>query len=188
MTKKLNAVAITPELLLFQVGTDAHRKARWSYRVTLPNVKPVERLISSHFAYSEIHWGRTNELFSTNQPPPDFIIKYSVRILHAYREQLGRTGKLILRQPTFLSLVDQYASDEEKQLIERHLDVPKDFSRRDLQNGHVMLVDLDKATYHHMKMWTEKFDDHEPKVRAILKKVLMTAYGEGVIDAIPGIL
>ena len=57
-----------------------------------------------------------------------------------------------------------------------------------LQTGHIMLVHLDKATHRHLKQWTERFGDHEPKVRSILKKVMAAAYEAGDIKAIPAIL
>lgn len=187
--KKLNARQIHPEILLFQTG-DEHKKARWSYRITLKgaeNIKPIERLISSHFAYSEIHWGYTNKLFSTHEEPPKRIEEYALRILAKYREEYGRTGRITLKQPTLLSLVSHYAP-EQLELINRHIEAPPDRMNHDLQSGHVMLVHLDKATYHHLKMWTEKFGDHEPKLRSILKKVLVDAYADEAIDMIPAIL
>lgn len=189
MAKKLNARQIHPEILLFQTG-DEHKKARWSYRITLrgaDDIKPIERLISSHFAYSEIHWGYTNQLFSTREEPPKKIQDYALRILAKYREEYGRTGRITLKQPTLLSLVSSYAP-EHLELINRHVEAPPDRMNHDLQNGHVMLVHLDKATYHHLKMWTENFGDHEPKLRFILKKVLMDAYADEAIDMIPAIL
>jgi hypothetical protein len=188
--KKLNAKQIHPEILLFQTG-DEHKKARWSYRITLKgaeNINPVERLISSHFAYSEIHWEYTNQLFSTREEPPERIQQYALRILAKYREEYGRTGRLTLSEPTLLSLVTHLASEEDKALIERRMDAPKGKTHHDLQSGHVMLVHLDKATYYHLKRWTEQFGDHEPKVRAILKKVMMDAYARGDIKMIPAIL
>lgn len=188
--KKLNAKQIHPEVLLFQTG-DEHKKARWSYRITLKgadNIKPIERLISSNFAYSGIHWSYTNQLFSTREEPPQKIQEYAMRILVKYREEYGRTGRLILSEPTLLSLVAHHASPDEQSLIERHIEAPKDRMQHDLQTGHVMLVHLDKATYHHLKRWTEKFGDHEPKVRAVLKRVMMEAYAAGDIEMIPAIL
>ena len=188
--QKLNAKQIHPEVMLFQTGT-THKKARWSYRITLKGaegIKPIERLISSHFAYSEVHWGYTHLQFSTKEEPDKKIQAYAMRILHAYREEYGRTGRITRQEPTLLSLVAHHASSEEQELIERHIEQPRDSVSHDLQTGHVMLVHLDKATYQHLKRWTEKFDDHEPKVRGILKKVMMAAYETGDIETIPAIL
>lgn len=188
--KKLNAKQIHPEALLFQVG-DEHRKARWSYRIILKgadDIKPVERLISSHFAYSEVHWDYTNQLFSTREEPTERIQQYALRILAKYREEYGRTGRLTLSQPTLLSLVTHYASDEDQTLIERYIEAPKGRTNHDLQSGHVMLVHLDKATYYHLKRWTEQFGDHELRIRAVLKRVMMDAYAAGDIEMIPAIL
>ncbi|WP_146747660.1 hypothetical protein [Paramagnetospirillum kuznetsovii] len=168
-------------IIIFQnKPTNDGGKAKWSFRVTIPPHKPIERRISDYFEYNPKHYARASESFPYESEPTPEIIAYAKRILFAYREEVSRTGRLPYDQPKLVTIVETYVSGTDLELLMRKIDPNR-------SEPEAMFVRLNQVTYVSMKKWTESFGDNEPRVRAIIKAALIKALSDELIPGIPPI-
>lgn len=168
-------------IIIFQnEPTNRDGKAKWSFRLTIPPHKPVERKISDYFDYNPKHRARADEAFPFGDSPTSEIMDYAKRILFAYREEVSRTGKLPEDQPKLISLIEEFVRGPDLELVMRRINPSR-------SEPEALYVRLNQVTYVSFKRWTEQFDDHEPRVRAIIRAALMKALECENISGIPNI-
>lgn len=166
-------------IIIFQnEPTNRDGKAKWTFRLTIPPHKPVERKISDYFEYNPKHRARADEPFPYGEPPTPEIMEYAKRILFAYREEVSRSGMLPEEQPKLITLIEEYVAGPDLELLMRRINP-------NLSEPEALYARLNQVTYVSFKRWTEQFDDHEPRVRCIMKAVLIKALDEGKIRGIP---
>jgi hypothetical protein len=166
-------------LILFQnEPTNRSGMAKWNYRITIKGyAKTLERKVSDYFEYKPKHYARAEEEFPFNAgDPPTHIQEMGKRILYGFREQLSRTGEIILDHPKLSAIIDAYVVGDDLDLMRKRININKSMPE-------ALFIRLNHLTYDSLKRWTEQFGDHEYQVRAALKKALIKAKEEEVIGA-----
>lgn len=190
MPRKYTYPSGIPGLMLFQYERP-DGFSRWSYRLTLTapsgKTQTIERLLCDNFAYSNHHFGKLSEELPIRVPPPEDFLVYAKRIRDKYAEEIQRTGRILIREPSLCDVIDSASlPPEDYEFINRH--IPKGRNAIYRKRGEVLYQEMNAVVRKDLDLWLERFEKEEDRARSLLRKCLSKAYASGKLRAIPDIL